>query len=85
MKNALICLIFSNLVDKERNMEKKHSELPAERKTNAEFIVKACNNHYALIEALKGLLDKLKDEYEGKRYIDIRIHDALEAIKQCEE
>ena len=53
---------------------------------NAEFIVRACNSHYALLEALTQLIDRL--DYHGS--IDLireegPIDDARQAIAQAEE
>ena len=45
-----ICIVSEMFAD-----SIEHEESAA--RANAEFIVKACNNHDALVEALKGLMD----------------------------
>jgi pyridoxal biosynthesis lyase PdxS len=50
---------------------------------NAEFIVKACNNHYQLLEALKSLIEDLDGEMLTTGIND-SIQKAKEAIKQAE-
>ena len=50
---------------------------------NAAFIVRACNSHYELLEALKDLTDAIKDGM-GKSAINLRVSLAEEAIARAE-
>ena len=56
-----------------------------EAEANSEFIVKACNNHYKLIEALK-LCSKALDKYPSIIDIDfdIAFENANKLIKELE-
>lgn len=65
----------------------KYSALPKEEnEANAEFIVKACNNHYQLLEALKKIRDidgNIPTEHAAALFASMnRI--AREAIKETE-
>ncbi len=57
-----------------------------EQDANGKFIVKACNNHYKLLKALKEAIDALRlDELGfGIRHTNI-INNALLAIKEAHE
>ena len=50
---------------------------------NAEFIVKACNSHYQLLEALKSTLSMM-DEYSYRQTIE-GYNDILKIIKEAEK
>jgi hypothetical protein len=54
------------------------------RDGNASFIVKACNNHYQLLEALKNLVEDLDGE-SLTTGINESIQKAHKSIKQCEQ
>jgi len=66
--------------EEDEDLYKETSDDRAEAEANAEFIVKACNNHYKLLEACKAfaLVEPLR-ETEGA--IDL----AKEAIAAVEE
>lgn len=59
-------------------------------KSDAEFIIKACNNHYALLEALKGLLDAAnvppgKQVEDGYAKLTKALRNGFDVIKNCEK
>jgi hypothetical protein len=54
-----------------------------EMQANAAFIVKACNNHYKLLEVLKELIECIS-ETRGKDATNA-LFNAKEAIKEAEE
>jgi hypothetical protein len=47
----------------------------------AAFIVRACNNHYKLLSAIKNLLDDMYDCDAERKYIDA----CLEAVAEAEK
>lgn len=49
---------------------------PDEKEANAAFIVRACNNHYQLVEALKYARRFLKPEDVDMAYIDQALSNA---------
>lgn len=57
---------------------------------NSQFILKACNNHYALLEVLKGLLDAAnvppgKQVEDGYAKLTKALRKGFDVIKNCEE
>lgn len=65
----------------------------AEETANAEYIIKACNNHYALLEALKEAKEIIRKLADQGRYPDFLLQKnggkgiqfMTDAIKQAEE
>jgi hypothetical protein len=53
---------------------------------NANFIVKAVNNHEGLIEALKGFVEDFEKDYPrlAESGISVTYEKAIRLIKQCE-
>ena len=51
-----------------------------DQQANAEFIVKACNNHYQLLDALKGLLARAEQELADPGDVS-EVYSAQQAIK----
>lgn len=67
--------------------EETQYHLEAVKDANAEFIVRACNSHYELLEALKELVASIDRRWEGsttrqrENAISPRTEDALEAAR----
>lgn len=56
-----------------------------EREANTDFIIRACNSHYTLLEALKKLTKTVNNyAFEGLTQLDAAVSNAQKAIKQAE-